>query len=78
MTTCRVCADRRGDFGREDNLEAAAAQLSSTLKWRASFKPEEAAKESFPPEVFDGLGFILPGRTKCVLSLSRPNSVLQG
>ncbi|KAH8916339.1 CRAL/TRIO domain-containing protein [Atractiella rhizophila] len=34
-----------------------------TLKWRASFKPEETLKEEFPKDVFGRLGF-LGGKTK--------------
>ncbi|PRP87865.1 hypothetical protein PROFUN_04339 [Planoprotostelium fungivorum] len=36
----------------------ARAMLLNTLKWRASFKADTILTEEFPPEVFNGVGYI--------------------
>ena len=49
--------------------------LVATLKWRETFKPEEAVTEEFPADIFGQLGHVYghdkEGRpVTCVLSLS--------
>jgi hypothetical protein len=39
------------------------ARLTATLKWREEFNVESTLTESFPPEIFGGLGYVY-GRDK--------------
>ena len=43
----------------QNDLEKASARLLDTLKWRKSFRPLEAAKESFSKKRFGGLGYVV-------------------
>lgn len=60
---------------RNLNVTEAKNMLVATLKWRETFKPEEAVTEEFPADIFGQLGHVYghdkEGRpVTCVLSLS--------
>lgn len=48
----------RETFARNLSVPDARSKLVSTLQWRDSFKPEEATKEAFPPDIFGQLGHV--------------------
>lgn len=43
---------------RNLNVDEAIKRLTATIRWRESYKAAETANESFPKEVFGGVGYV--------------------